>query len=69
MTSTNFDANMTVGQALALHPGARWVFAAYHIGGCNGCSRVDDETLREVADGYKLPLEKLLADLNSLVAA
>ena len=66
MTSANFDANMTVGAALARHPAARWVFAAYHIGGCNGCARVDDETLREVAEGYKLPLERLLADLNSL---
>jgi hybrid cluster-associated redox disulfide protein len=66
MTSTNFDANMTVGDALARHPSARWVFAAYHIGGCNGCSRVDDETLAQVAEGYKLPLDRLLADLNSL---
>lgn len=67
MTSANFDANMTVGAALARHPSARWVFAAYHIGGCNGCSRVDEETLKEVAEGYKLPLERLLADLNSLL--
>jgi hypothetical protein len=66
MKSKNFEANMTVAEALALHPDARWVFAAYHIGGCNGCSRVDDETLLEVATGYQLPLEKLLADLNSL---
>lgn len=66
MTSANFDANMTVGDALARHPSARWVFAAYHIGGCNGCSRVDEETLKEVAEGYKLPLDRLLADLNSL---
>ena len=66
MKSQNFDANMTVGQALALHPDARWVFAAYHIGGCDGCSRVDEETLLEVATGYKLPLERLLADLNAL---
>ena len=69
MTSTNFDANMTVGDALARHPNARWVFAAYHIGGCNGCARVDDETLAQVAEGYKLPLERLLADLNSLLPA
>ena len=68
MTTTNFDANMTVGDALARHPSARWVFAAYHIGGCNGCVRVDDETLAQVAEGYKLPLERLLADLNSLLA-
>lgn len=69
MKSKNFEANMTVGEALALHPGARWVFAAYHIGGCNGCSQVDHETLSEVATGYKLPLEQLLADLNSLTSS
>ena len=57
---------MTVDAALTMHPSARWVFAAYHIGGCNGCSRVDEETLLEVATGYQLPLEKFLADLNSL---
>jgi hybrid cluster-associated redox disulfide protein len=66
MTLKKFDANMTVGDALSRHPSVRWVFAAYHIGGCNGCSKVDDETLAEVAEGYKLPLERLLADLNAL---
>jgi hypothetical protein len=66
MTLKNFDANMTVGDALARHASARWVFAAYHIGGCNGCAKVDDETLAEVAEGYRLPLDRLLADLNSL---
>ena len=58
---------MTVSEALARHPAARWVFAAYHIGGCNGCSSADTETLQEVAVAYKLPLEKLIADLNSLL--
>ena len=60
---------MTVAEALALHPDARWVFAAYHIGGCDGCSQVDNETLLEVATGYQLPLEKFLADLNSLTSS
>ena len=50
MKSKNFEANMTVGDALALHPDARWVFAAYHIGGCNGCSQVDEETLARGGD-------------------
>jgi hypothetical protein len=66
MTGNKFDATMTVGQALAAHPHARWVFAAYHVGGCNSCSRIDDETIAEVAAGYQLPLDKFLADLNSL---
>jgi hybrid cluster-associated redox disulfide protein len=57
---------MTVDAALAQHPAARWVFAAYHIGGCDGCSSASNETLAEVAEGYRLDLEKLLADLNGL---
>ena len=52
--------------ALAQHPAARWVFAAYHIGGCDGCSSASNETLAEVAEGYRLNLEKLLSDLNGL---
>ncbi|MDP9359884.1 MAG: disulfide oxidoreductase [Acidobacteriota bacterium] len=58
---------MTVEAALALHPAARWVFAAYQIGGCNGCSAAAGETLAEVADGYRLDLDRLLADLNALL--
>ncbi len=58
---------MTVDAALAHHPAARWVFAAYQIGGCNGCSSAADETLAEVAQGYRLDLDRLLADLNGLL--
>ena len=57
---------MTVDQAFAAHPHARWVFAAYKLSGCSGCSHSPDETLEEVARGYGLSLERLLADLNSL---
>lgn len=63
-----FEPWMTVRDALELHPKARWVFAAWQLGGCNQCSMVDEETLAQVAEGYKLPLEKLLGDLNSLLA-
>ncbi len=62
-----FTAVMTVDAALALHPAARWVFAAYQIGGCNGCSSAAEETLAEVAQGYQLDLDRLLADLNGLL--
>ena len=66
---TTFEPQMTVEQALALHPSAKWVFAAYHIGGCSGCAKSEDETLEEVAVGYQLPLDKLLNDLNSLLSS
>jgi len=61
-----FHPEMTVDQAFAAHPHARWVFAAYRLSGCNGCAQSSAETLAEVAEGYKLSLEKLLSDLNSL---
>ena len=60
---------MTVEAALALHPSARWVFAAYHLGGCTSCAVSTEETLTEVATGYKLSLDKLLGDLNSLFSS
>ena len=63
-----FEPEMKVAEALTLHPSARWVFAAYHIGGCNQCPRSADETLEQVADGYKLPLDRFLRDLNSLLS-
>ena len=61
-----FSPETRVAEALRIHPHARWVFAAYHIGGCNGCERASEETLEQVAAGYGLPLERLLSDLNSL---
>lgn len=65
-TERRFVPEMTVDAALAMHPSARWVFAAYHIGGCAGCESSSAETLAEVAAGYALPLERMLADLNAL---
>ena len=63
-----FVSDMTVSSALSLHPKARWVFAAYHLGGCSTCGLADSETLDEVARVYRLPLDQFLRDLNSLVA-
>jgi hybrid cluster-associated redox disulfide protein len=68
MTEPRFRPEMTVDAALAMHPSARWVFAAYHIQGCVGCSSSASETLAEVATGYRLPLERMLNDLNALLA-
>jgi hybrid cluster-associated redox disulfide protein len=63
-----FSRETRVAEALETHPKARWVFAAYHLGGCCGCHRAENETLEEVATGYGIPLERLLADLNALTA-
>lgn len=62
-----FAPETVVADALAMHPKARWVFAAYHVGGCNSCERSSGETLQELAVGYQIPLEQFLGDLNSLL--
>ena len=67
MIEKKFEANMTVSDALALHPAAHWVFAAYHLTGCTSCGASSEETLGQVAVGYQLSLEKLLGDLNGLL--
>ena len=64
-----FQPQTVVADALALHPKARWVFAAYHLSGCRDCDRSSNETLAELANGYQIPLESLLADLNALLSA
>ena len=46
-----------VDEALALHPAAKWVFAAYHLGGCSDCASSSDETLAEVAELLDLRLD------------
>ena len=66
MPGRMFAPETIVADALDMHPNARWVFAAYHIKGCCGCEAATRETLEEVATGYRLPLERLLADLNAL---
>lgn len=58
---------MTVGQAMSVHPGVRWVFAAYHLGGCSHCAISNEETIEQVCEGYGVPLERLMQDLNGLL--
>ena len=69
MSEGKFEPEMTVNEALAFHPAARWVFTAWHLGGCANCEASSEETLAQVAEGYKLPLNKFLGDLNSLLDA
>jgi hybrid cluster-associated redox disulfide protein len=67
-TEKKFIPQMTVGDAMALHANARWVFASYHLGGCSHCAISTEETIEQVAEGYGVPLDKLIEDLNSLLA-
>lgn len=62
-----FTADMTVGEALRLHPEAGLVLASYHLGGCSHCGINEYETLEQICLGYGVPLDALLGSLNSLL--
>jgi len=59
-----------IARAAGMKVGA---YTSPHLFAYNERVRIDgadaaDETLAEVAEGYKLPLERLLADLNGLMS-
>jgi hybrid cluster-associated redox disulfide protein len=61
-----FNAGMTIGEAMQLHPRAREVFAGFHLGGCSHCAISEFETIAQVCEGYGVPAEMLISSLNSL---
>ena len=61
-----FRADMSVGEAMQLHPRAREVFAGFHLGGCAHCAISEFETIGQICEGYGVPVDMLLGALNSL---
>jgi hybrid cluster-associated redox disulfide protein len=65
----HFKPEMTVGDALALHPRASEVFASYHIGGCSSCGVDATDTVREGAQKNGVDVSALVDSLNGLLVA
>ena len=61
-----FHADLTVGEAMQMHPRAREVFAGFHLGGCAHCAISEFETIRQICEGYGVPVDMLVGSLNSL---
>jgi rhodanese-related sulfurtransferase len=61
MSTVTIDPNVTLGEVLALYPGAqRALFRKYHIGGCSSCGFHAEETLGELcARNEGLPVEEV----------
>ena len=64
----HFDLDMTIGEAMAVHPRVREVMAVFHLGGCAHCAINQVETLGQVFEGYGVASEELLGALESVVA-
>lgn len=66
--SRPFESSMTIDQAWRRHPGARGVFAAFHLPACDTCAVRFDERLDEAAEAHGLDGDALLHALNDLLA-
>ena len=62
-----FNKDMTVSEAMLIHPKARDVFSGFHLGGCSHCAVSEYETIEQVCNGYGVPVDMLLGTLNSLL--
>ena len=67
--TAHFNKGMTVDEAFRTHAGARRVFAKFHLGGCSHCSISEHETIEQVSEGYGIPLDMLLEELEKLYLA
>jgi len=63
----HFDLDMTIAEAMSVHPRVREVFAAFHLGGCAHCSIGSFETVGQVCEGYGVDPEMLLEVLEGLM--
>lgn len=64
--AVHFSKELTVDQAFKVHAGARRVFARFHLGGCSNCAISEHETIEQVSQGYGIPLDMLMAELEKL---
>lgn len=62
-----FSAEMTIADALAVHPDVAGVFAAHCLQGCPHCHVAQVETIEQVCAGHGFSLDALLAELNALL--
>ncbi len=67
--STRFHRDMTVGEAMRIHPAVAEVFAAFHLGGCSHCGISEHETIGQIAMGYGIDEPMLLGALEDLFKA
>lgn len=61
-----FSKELTIGQAMRMHPRAAEVFMGFHLGGCSHCAISEEETIEQVSQGYGIPVDMLINALNSL---
>lgn len=63
----HFSGDMTIAEAMAVHPKVAEVFAAFNLGGCAHCRINEVETLDQVCEGYGIDKAMLMEVLEGLM--
>jgi len=63
-----FSSEMSVREALIMHPQTEEVLAGFHMGGCDHCAVEPDETLAQAATHAGVDVQRLVGTLNLLVS-
>ncbi len=63
-----FRPNMTIAEALAVHPKVNEVLANFHLGGCSHCAVSDVDTIEGACQTYGIDQKGLMAALNAIAA-
>jgi hybrid cluster-associated redox disulfide protein len=66
-TRQHFDPDMTVVEAMSVHPQVAEVFTAFHLGGCSSCGISEIETVAQVCMGYGVDIDILMDVLEGLM--
>jgi hybrid cluster-associated redox disulfide protein len=63
-----FAPNMTIADALQVHPRVAQVLSDYELGGCSNCAVSDVDTLEGACRSYGIDQDALMGALNRLLA-
>ncbi len=63
---TIFRPEMTIAEALEVHPKVQEVLATFHLGGCSQCAVSDVDTIQGACQSYGIDQKALMEALNGL---
>ncbi len=65
---SSFTPEMTIAEAMAVHPKVVEVLAGFHLGGCSQCAVSDVDTIEGACQSYGIDQKALMSALNGLVS-
>lgn len=62
-----FSPDMTIADAMSVHPKVTEVLTSFHLGGCSHCAVSDVDTIEGACQSYGIDQRALMTALNQLI--